>query len=150
MNLSSITLLILAFATVCTLVAAVGFYRSYARFENAPDKVRPYLILALCSVLLIGAAAYLRSTEANTETALNSSEVDPASLEVSLPDLVKDRYVGEWKAPRGKAGIEIYEENGGVFAKFWQGDIIPLKFQPDGQYYGRHHSARSDAADHSR
>jgi hypothetical protein len=45
------------------------------------------------------------------------------------------KYPGLWKAPSGKASIEIYEENGGVFAKFWQGDIMSLKYQEKGQYY---------------
>ena len=54
---------------------------------------------------------------------------------MSQADPVKSKYLGEWKAPRGKASIRIYEENGGLFAKFWQGDIMPLKYQQDGQYY---------------
>ena len=47
----------------------------------------------------------------------------------------KGKYLGEWKSPRGKASIQIYEENGGLFAKFSNGDIMPLKYQKSGQYY---------------
>lgn len=58
------------------------------------------------------------------------------AVQVSLKaDPVKSKYLGQWNAPRGKASIEIYEENGGLFAKFWQGDIMPLKYQEEGQYY---------------
>ena len=48
---------------------------------------------------------------------------------------VKSKYLGEWKSPRGRASILIYEENGGLFAKFRRGDIMPLKYQQEGQYY---------------
>ncbi|WP_157486819.1 hypothetical protein [Dyadobacter alkalitolerans] len=48
---------------------------------------------------------------------------------------MKSKYLGEWQSPRGRASIQIYEENGGLFAKFRRGDIMPLKYQSEGQYY---------------
>lgn len=50
-------------------------------------------------------------------------------------ELAKSKYLGDWRSPGGKASIQIYEENGGLFAKFSKGDVMPLKYQKEGEYY---------------
>ncbi|MBE8969937.1 hypothetical protein IQ277_28060 [Nostocales cyanobacterium LEGE 12452] len=91
------------------------------------DKSITFWILLAIAVSCIAAGAYLRSTQDNKR-----AEAAQVTL-LAYP--IKSKYLGRWKAPRGKASIEIYEENGGLFAKFWQGDIMPLKYQVEGQFY---------------
>nr|WP_298935664.1 hypothetical protein [uncultured Dyadobacter sp.] len=113
---------------VTGLVLMLTFYRVWSsRQPFTKAKVTLFRVLGGFMAFFLVMAGYLQSTNYVTETGAEtaSPKADP----------VKSKYLGLWKAPRGKASIEIYEENGGLFAKFWQGDIMPLKFQQDGQYY---------------
>lgn len=113
---------------VTGLVLMLTFYRVWSsRQPFTKARITLFTILFGFTAFFIVMAGYLQSTKTNTET-----EAAPA---MSQADPVKSKYLGEWKAPRGKASIRIYEENGGLFAKFWQGDIMPLKYQRDGHYY---------------
>lgn len=115
------------------IAALSGIYLGWSCFqivnngESFQERRRELVLLGVIMVCSAGLGAYFKSTEQKRQA---------EGVQVSLQaDPVKSKYLGQWKAPRGKASIEIYEENGGLFAKFWQGDIMPLKFQEDGQYY---------------
>lgn len=113
---------------VTGLVLMLTFYRVWSsRQPFTKARVALFRVLGGFTALFLVMAGYLQSTHANTQTGAASARRGV--------DSVKSQYLGLWKAPRGKASIEIYEENGGIFAKFWQGDIMPLKFQQEGQYY---------------
>ena len=116
-----------AAGAVSAMVLMLAIYRWAGGKLLPKDKIIAFVILLVMAVFAIGAGVYFKSTQPNTHTgaAPATSEADP----------VKSKYLGLWKAPTGKASIEIYEESGGLFAKFWQGDIMPLKFQEEGQYY---------------
>lgn len=112
---------------VTGLVLMLTFYRVWSsRQPFTKARVTLFRVLGGFTAFFLVMAGYLQSTHANTGTgaAPATHEADP-----------KGNYLGLWKAPRGKASIEIYEEHSGLFAKFWQGDIMPLKFQQEGQYY---------------
>ena len=112
---------------VTGLVLMLTFYRVwFSRQPFTKARVTLFRVLGGFTAFFLVMAGYLQSTVSNTGTGATpeTRDADP-----------KGKYLGLWKSPRGEASIEIYEENGGLFAKFWQGDIMPLKFQQGGQYY---------------
>lgn len=116
-----------AAGAVSAMVLMLAIYRWAGGKLLPKDKIIAFVIVLVMAVSAIGAGVYFKSTQPSAEPG-----AVPATREV---DPMKSKYLGVWKAPRGKASIEIYEENGGIFAKFWQGDIMLLTFQQQGQYY---------------
>ncbi|PWJ53391.1 hypothetical protein CLV98_1234 [Dyadobacter jejuensis] len=47
----------------------------------------------------------------------------------------RDVYFGRWKATKGDAHFRIYQENDGVFVHWSNGQIVPLTYQENGNYY---------------
>ena len=103
--------------------AFLGSYRASINASGMSEIMRKGGPMWLAAIVLISIAAFLQSRSTSTLT------------QGSQGSSVKGKYLGEWKAPKGRATIKIYEQDGGVFAKFWKGEIMPLTFQEEGQYY---------------
>lgn len=115
---------------VTGVVLMMTFYRAWSsRQPFTKARVTLFRMLGGFTALFLVMAGYLQSI---------AKERQDQAVQVKLQaDPVKSKYLGDWTGARGKGKvlIQIYEENGGLFAKFWQGDIMPLKFQQKGQYY---------------